>query len=189
VEAGDLAIIGEPIDFVGINYYHPERVRSDPSDQPLGVETLGGWETDPAALPELLARLGREYDAPPVWMTENGFPEGSIDDHARVDYLRGHLHALDERSPAAPTSATTSYGRCWTTSSGNSATRSDSGLSTSTNESQRRTPKRSAIWYRTSSRTSGVIAEMPSGSTGAGVLDCAARGPRCRRTDAKDPYS
>jgi beta-glucosidase len=148
VEAGDPAIIGEPIDFLGVNYYHPERVRSDPSHQPVGVATQGGWETDPAALRELLARLGREYDAPPIWITENGFPDGSIDDRARVDYLRAHLHALDE---ALAGGADVRRYFVWSHLDNYEwelgyAIRF--GLVHVDYESQRRTPKRSAIWYR-----------------------------------------
>jgi beta-glucosidase/6-phospho-beta-glucosidase/beta-galactosidase len=42
----------------------------------------------------LLERLDRDYDLPPVWITENGVPGDSLDDHARVEYLCGHLEAL-----------------------------------------------------------------------------------------------
>ena len=61
-----------------------------------------GWEVEPAALSGLLARLAREYAAPPVWVTENGVPDegepvvrdGVVEDEARVAYLRAHLEAL-----------------------------------------------------------------------------------------------
>jgi beta-glucosidase/6-phospho-beta-glucosidase/beta-galactosidase len=83
VKADDLATIREPIDFLGVNYYHPEQVRSDPANQPLGIAKLDDWETDPTALRTLLERLNRDYDLPPVWITEDGVPGDSVDDHAR----------------------------------------------------------------------------------------------------------
>ena len=148
IEAGDLAVIREPIDFLGINYYHPERVRSDPADRPLGVAKLDGWETDPAALRELLARLAREYEVPPVWITENGVPDGSIDDQARVEYLRAHLEAL---LAAIADGADVRRYFVWSLLDNfewelGYAVRF--GLVHVDYESQRRTPKRSALWYR-----------------------------------------
>ncbi len=148
IGAGDLAVIREPIDFLGINYYHPERVRSDPADRPLGVAKLDGWETDPAALRELLARLAREYEVPPVWITENGVPDGSIDDQARVEYLRAHLEAL---LAAIADGADVRRYFVWSLLDNfewelGYAVRF--GLVHVDYESQRRTPKRSALWYR-----------------------------------------
>jgi len=109
-EPGDLATIAAPLDILGVNYYHPERVRADPARGPLraapaapaGPVNAAGWEVDPAALSGLLVRLGREYAAPALWVTENGVPDdgdpvlrdGVVDDAARVAYLRAHLDAL-----------------------------------------------------------------------------------------------
>ena len=148
IQPGDLETIGQPIDFLGINYYHPERVCCDPANQPLGVTLLDGWETDPAALRELLARLAHDYEAPPVWITENGFPDGSIDDHARVEYLRGHLGALSE---SLAQGADVRRYFVWSLLDNfewelGYAVRF--GLVHVDYESQRRTPKRSALWYR-----------------------------------------
>ena len=38
VRRGDLRAISQPIDFLGVNYYQPERVAADPRRPPLGVE-------------------------------------------------------------------------------------------------------------------------------------------------------
>jgi beta-glucosidase len=148
VEGDDPDIIGEPIDFLGINYYHPERVRSDPASRPLAVTTLDGWETDPAALRELLARLAREYDTPPVWITENGIPDGSIDDHRRVAYLRDHLRALGE---AIADGVDVRRYFVWSLMDNFEWELGYDvrfGLVHVDYESQRRTPKHSALWYR-----------------------------------------
>ena len=71
--------------------------------------------------------MEHEYDGllPPVFVTENGCayddaPDaaGRVDDRRRIEYLDGHLRAVGEAIAAGWTSAATSPGRCWTTSSG-----------------------------------------------------------------------
>jgi beta-glucosidase len=134
IKDGDLAVISRPIDFLGINFYSPStvvdaaRVRAaeaagycvpaDASDavsadlrvvavdRPEVERTAMGWEVEPAALTELLARVHDEYLPLPVLVTENGAaawdyvgPDGSVRDLERIRYLDGHLRAvLDARS-------------------------------------------------------------------------------------------
>ena len=103
-EPDDLATIAAPLDFLGVNYYHPEYVRGDPSAGPLGVAPAGAAvRSDPHGLAAVLARLRDDYPAVPVWITENGVPDdalrpardGVVEDPERVAYLRAHLAALD----------------------------------------------------------------------------------------------
>jgi beta-glucosidase len=108
VQDGDLATIAQPIDFLGVNYYFPQRVLADADDTPLGFRaadprpplTTMGWEQDAGAFGDLLRRLGREYGDVPLWITENGaaFPDtvtaGRVDDPDRTAYLRDHLEAV-----------------------------------------------------------------------------------------------
>jgi beta-glucosidase len=106
---GDLETIATPIDFLAINYYHPDWVRAAPARQPLGLEHVPpppptsplGWQIDPQGLREVLARLVRVYGRRPIWITENGIPDEpetplrrGLEDHHRVDYLSAHLEAL-----------------------------------------------------------------------------------------------
>jgi beta-glucosidase len=106
---GDLRVVSEPIDFLGINYYMPQRVRFDPSRQPLELApllplpptTAMGWEIDADGLHELLVRVKRDYGDVPIYITENGAAfedgpvvNGTVEDPRRVDYLRLHLDAL-----------------------------------------------------------------------------------------------
>ena len=107
----DLAAIAQPIDFVGINYYTRNVVKSDPAAWPLAASaveqkqatyTTTGWEVFPAALTDLLRGFKERYGDIPVYITENGAAfydppvagEGGIDDPLRVDYLKGHLQAI-----------------------------------------------------------------------------------------------
>ena len=106
---GDLDTIATPIDFLGINYYHPDWVRAAPVLEPLGLEHVIppppisplGWQIDPHGLRDLLARLVRDYGPRPIWITENGIPDEAeippgqaLDDQPRIDYLSAHLEAL-----------------------------------------------------------------------------------------------
>jgi beta-glucosidase len=108
VHDGDLRIIATPIDFLGVNYYNPMRVR--PAEHgPLYVEdadpvlptTAMGWEIEPDGLARVLARVRDEYGPVPIHITENGAAfddaptsDGSIEDPDRRSYLAGHLEAL-----------------------------------------------------------------------------------------------
>ena len=108
VRAGDMATIGTPLDFLGINYYFRQAVASDGDHGfvvvPLpGVErTQMGWEVHPEGLRDLLLEFRRRYPAlPPVYITENGLASddavvaGRVHDAQRTRYFNSHLAAVD----------------------------------------------------------------------------------------------
>lgn len=108
---GDLATIAAPLDVLGVNYYFPQRVRTDPA-APLGFSMVPwpdaprtgfDWPVVPDGLTRTLTDLRDRYGAalPPILVTENGaaYPDevgadGSVDDPYRVSYLDGHLRAV-----------------------------------------------------------------------------------------------
>jgi beta-glucosidase len=103
IRDGDLAIIGTPLDALGINYYNPTRVAASPDAlfelRPIeGVPTTAfGWPVVPQGLHDLLLHLHRTYgeSLPPVYVTENGCSTADgPDDQFRIDYLDGHLRAV-----------------------------------------------------------------------------------------------
>ena len=103
VQDGDLATIGQPIDFLGINYYTRSIAGDAVAAATLraGSETTAmGWEVHPQGLTELLCRIHRDYRLPPVYIMENGAAfddrpqDGRVRDTDRVRYLRTHLAAL-----------------------------------------------------------------------------------------------
>ncbi|MGI5503789.1 GH1 family beta-glucosidase [Lentzea sp. CA-135723] len=104
VQDGDLRTINQPLDFYGVNYYNPTRLRSPSEGNPLPFELVEidefertgfGWPIVPSGLTEMITTLRERHPGlPPVHVTESGcsFPAG-IADTDRVAYLDGHLKA------------------------------------------------------------------------------------------------
>jgi beta-glucosidase len=109
--AEDFALIREPIDFLGVNYYTRNVVRFDPDSWPLraspvrqkrAVYTETGWEVFPRGLRDTLVWVKERYGNPTVYITENGAAfvdpatvNGSgLADPQRVKYLKSHLLAV-----------------------------------------------------------------------------------------------
>jgi beta-glucosidase len=148
--AEDLAVIAEPIDFLGINYYHPETVRADPSARPLGVALVPGRDVDPGGLREVLHRLGHD-GGPPVWITENGVPDApgtTVDDPERVRYLRDHLDALGTALDEGADIRRYFHWSLLDNFEWELGYAVRFGLIHVDRETQRRVPKRSALWFR-----------------------------------------
>ncbi len=107
VQPGDMQVIQAPLDFLGVNYYTRNVVRSrelpDERNRPLEVfpreeRTQMGWEVYPEGLYDLLTRLKRDYEFPAYYVAENGAAfadrvaaDGSVDDPRRLAYLKAHL--------------------------------------------------------------------------------------------------
>lgn len=102
---GDLKKISNKIDFLGVNYYSRELIKSSP-DSKLKFKKVHGnfertemdWEIVPESLYNLILRVRNEYTAIPIYITENGAAfkdrvtrEGKIHDNKRIDYLKKHL--------------------------------------------------------------------------------------------------
>jgi len=105
--AGDMEIICQPLDFLGVNFY--TRLRYEVSDTDYYHElphqapmTDIGWEIYPPALTELLVSLHEKYELPPIYITENGaamadkMVDGEVNDQDRVDYYNAHLNAVND---------------------------------------------------------------------------------------------
>jgi beta-glucosidase len=107
VQSGDLKVMSEPLDFLGVNYYSRQLIGADFADLPGSEVTDMGWEVYPQGLGRLLSDLSRDYALPPVMITENGaaFPDvldesGAVHDAQRVNYLGGHLRSVAEAARA-----------------------------------------------------------------------------------------
>jgi beta-glucosidase len=120
VADGDMEIIGQRPDFLGVNYYSPVFLRAgDPADlrrnevparsgapdvveyRPSQLErTTMGWLVDADGLYDLLLEVSKQAPGLPLYITENGRaaedyvnPLGEVDDIERVRYLHSHLQA------------------------------------------------------------------------------------------------
>jgi beta-glucosidase len=119
VRDGDLALVQGSADWIGINYYTPDRPDVLDPDEPAspaaalypGVEGITlrprapltdiGWEIDDRGLEELLVETHRRTGLP-LLVTENGAAcpdpvaeDGWVDDQDRIAYLRDHLAAVE----------------------------------------------------------------------------------------------
>jgi len=106
---GDLDIISQPIDFLGMNFYtcnhneyDDETLFRDVKNTQEVEYTDIGWEIAPQAFSELLINLNKQYDLPPMYITENGaacadiMENGEVNDDQRVRYLNGHINAVND---------------------------------------------------------------------------------------------
>jgi len=108
IEDGDMEVIGQSLDWWGLNYYTPMRVAADPAPGAEFPATAGappvskvktdiGWEVYAPALKSLVTELYDRYDLPACYITENGAcynmgpQNGEIDDQPRLDYYAEHL--------------------------------------------------------------------------------------------------
>jgi beta-glucosidase len=160
---GDLDKIAQPLDFLGINYYEHRRIAEDPAEpihharqlRAEGPTTDGGTAIEPAGLTRILRRIRDEYGPLPIFVTESGAhfadylnPEGTVEDVERIDYLKAHLGAAAEAivegvdlrgyfiwSLLDNFEWASGYGPRF-------------GLVYVDFATQRRVPKRSALWYR-----------------------------------------
>jgi beta-glucosidase len=107
----DMSVIASPIDFLGVNYYQPTRLKAPPADGPLPFDMVDitehpvtgmGWPIVPDAFLALLRTLRARYaNLPPLYITENGCsfpdevaPDGTVDDTARIEFLDAHIAAM-----------------------------------------------------------------------------------------------
>ena len=166
----DLAIISEPIDVLGVNYYSSHLVsgvdaegRTEDADGnpvqstvPMGRPvTAMEWEIVPEGFTELLVRLSRDYPGVPMVITENGAafdddpdPSGYVRDEDRTAYLSAHIAAV---AAARQRGADVRGYFAWSLMDNfewSYGYAKRFGLVHVDYETQVRTPKQSALWYR-----------------------------------------
>ncbi|HTS22180.1 MAG TPA: GH1 family beta-glucosidase [Casimicrobiaceae bacterium] len=107
----DFALIAEPIDFLGVNYYTRSVTRADAVAWPLraaavrqpgATYTETGWEVFPQGLTDVLLWVTRHYGTLPLYITENGAAffdpptaeDDRVQDPLRTAYLRKHIAAV-----------------------------------------------------------------------------------------------
>ncbi|KGE18775.1 GH1 family beta-glucosidase [Paenibacillus wynnii] len=108
VQPGDMEIIAQPTDILGINYYSSTVIRSAPGNGVLELDYVDvemektdfGWNIYPEGFFNVLTWVKEEYGDIPIVITENGAcyeaekKDGRVDDRKRTLYLRKHLIQL-----------------------------------------------------------------------------------------------
>lgn len=108
IEGGDMDIISEPLDFIGIDYYTPTFVEYDDSEeyhvkhvQKDGIKkTEMDWYVYPQGMYDLMSELHRRYPTTKWIISENGaafkdtVEDGEVHDVDRVNFIKGHIESL-----------------------------------------------------------------------------------------------
>ena len=201
VRNGDLAVVAQPIDALGINYYSRFLARAGagtrsgrpgpagertlvtpfPGAESIGLDpgplpkTAMDWEIHAAGLTRVLTRVAGEYDAPPLYVTENGAAfddtlgaDGRVHDADRTAFLAGHLAACQDAVAAGVDlrgyfvwSLLDNFEWAW----GYDMRFGVVYVDYSTLD---RFPKDSALWYAASARANAVLPVVPD-APGNGV--------------------
>ena len=156
IEAGDMQAIATPMDFLGINYYSRSVVSAVDEwkvhDSGYGVTDMG-WEIYPRGLTDVLLRLQRDYPVPPLYVTENGgaFKDelvgGRINDSERTDYIARHIDAVGDAIRQGVRMQGYMVWSLLDNFEWASGYEKRFGIVHVDYETQRRTPKASALWY------------------------------------------
>jgi beta-glucosidase len=170
----ELKTIGTPLDFVGINVYRPDSY-VEPSDDPIGYRTVpinashpkmqSGWHIfDPEVLYWAPRQMQSIWGAKSIYITESGCAaddvvaeDGRVYDSDRVMYLRAMLDQLQRAtSDGVPVDGyfywSTMDNFEWNAGFGNRF-----GLVHVDFETQKRTPKMSAHWFREAAARNAVV--------------------------------
>ncbi len=170
VQDGDMEVIFDDLDFLGVNYYFRHAVRDAPDETPSEVpfsdlntrvviphdaeRTAMGWTVEPEGLTEILVRVKEEYADLPIYITENGRavhdyadPEGNINDEERVSYLDRHFRAAHEAIEQGVNLAGYFVWSLLDNFEWAEGYSKRFGIVHVDYPTQRRTPKTSALWY------------------------------------------
>ena len=174
IQPGDLEIISQPVDFLGVNYYTSNAVAFDPRGGHLKASvaqvsgpgwgrTAMGWGINPPGLKDVLMDMHRTYRAPQLLITENGTampdtpaPDGTVADNARIAYIREHLLAAWEAIQAGAPLMGYYYWSLMDNFEWADGYGPRFGLVRTDYPTLRRIPKQSAAWYRDAIARNGL---------------------------------
>lgn len=174
------------VDFLGVNYYHPKRVKApaNPDKYPdwmpdkyfeewewpeARINPYRGWEIYPEAMYDIAKNAQDNYGNIKWFVSENGMgvegeekyrnPDGSIDDDYRIEFYKEHLAQLHR----AMEEGSNCFGYhpwtafdCW---SWNNAYKNRYGFIGIDLNDQKRTIKKSGRWFKEVADANAVIIE------------------------------
>jgi len=172
VQTGDLDSIAIPVDFLGVNYYTRGIARSTDIDEadnepctviPSDEITAMDWEVYPLGIYNILGRLHFDYAFPAIYITENGAafpdevgPDGRVDDPARLAYIKRHLEMVHKAiNIGVPVKGYFAWSLLDNFEWGFGYSKRF-GIVYVDYQTQQRTPKFSASWYREVIRRNGI---------------------------------
>jgi beta-glucosidase len=178
VQVGDMALIQQPLDYLGVNGYFPARVEPDNSNargfrqlpfsarnEPL---TDFGWEVYAPAFRSMLVQFHKRYGKP-LYITENGISvvepgvskDGAVHDDRRIDYLKKHLAAVHQAMAAGADIRGYFHWSLMDNFEWASGYNQRFGLIHVDYATQKRTLKDSAKWYKKAIAEGGFKAVVP----------------------------
>ncbi len=174
IQDGDLQIISEPIDFLGVNYYFTDAIAFAQSGgllklsaEPVSASGWGrtemGWGINPPGFKAVLLDIKENYGNPKIYITENGCAlkdtpdaNGFVTDWERVNFLRSHFIAVHDALQAG----VNLHGYyVWSLMDNFEWAQGFTprfGLVRVDYQTLRRIPKQSALWYREVISRNGV---------------------------------
>lgn len=170
IREGDMELIHQEIDFLGLNSYFSEYVKADDNVWPLNarVEKTGknvtdaDWEVNPSGMYDLLMWIQDKYHPNKIIITENGAAcndwvdlDHKVKDPNRIDYLKRYLvevhHAIENNVPVKGYYIwcfCDNFEWAW-------GLKRRFGIVYVDYETQERIPKESAYWFRDVIQNSG----------------------------------
>ena len=166
IHSGDLEVIHQPIDFLGLNHYNSDVVSFDlfgglnkassvPYSAPGWGRTEMNWGIHPMGIKSEVMYIKERYGNPVIYITENGcatpdVPDenGFVQDWDRIRFIQAHLQALHQ---AIREGANVKGYFVWSIFDNFEWERGYSrrfGLVRVNYETLERIPKQSAHWYR-----------------------------------------
>jgi beta-glucosidase len=180
IRDGDERQIARPIDALGLNYYRRYHVRHEPGastspspwpgspdvgfTEPDYSPTSNGWAVEPDGLFDVLVRLTADYDPPPLYVHECGGafadgigPDGRVDDADRCAFLHAHLRSCVDAIAAGVDLRGFFVWSLLDNFEWAEGYTQRFGIVQVDFTTQRRTPKRSALWFRDVVAANGLI--------------------------------
>lgn len=170
LQESDLNIICQPIDFLGINQYEGAVVKHDEKEGYIIVNRKAGYDKTAMkwiVIPEILYYMPKflyERYKLPIIITENGLSlsdwvclDGKVHDPNRIDYMHRYLRALKRASSEGVDIQGYFYWSLMDNFEWAEGYNERFGLIHVDLETQKRTLKDSAYWYREIIKTNGIM--------------------------------
>ncbi|MCS5595054.1 MAG: GH1 family beta-glucosidase [Porticoccaceae bacterium] len=169
IRSGDMDIIHQPLDMYGVNIYSGTPLQLNDQGEPEVVNLIGcgrttmDWNVTPECLYWGPKFLYERYGLPVV-VTENGLAscdwvhvDGEVADPGRIDYVRRHLQNLRQAANEGVDVGGYFYWSIMDNFEWAHGYQQRFGLVHVDFDTQKRTPKQSAYWYRDVINSGGDI--------------------------------